>query len=110
MLTNGFQKFKKIPAVRVRDETAFLEKLMDHVKNGLPFLFGSDTCDIVTKFYHRCLDAVTDDAVKAKFMLITADTAIRVKDASKEFEGKFVFFSPTIIFGVDFSVATAQDN
>jgi hypothetical protein len=109
MLTNTFQKFKNVPAVRVRSEPAFLEKLVDHCNADKPFLFGSDSCDVVTKFYHRCIDRVTDPSLKGKFLLVTADTTTRIKDASKEFEGKFVFFSPKITFGVDFSVDTPQD-
>ena len=108
-LKNNFQKFKDVPAVRVRDEANFLNKLVEHCTNDKPFLFGCDSCDVATKFYHHCKDAVADPAVKAKFMLITADTNIRIKDASLEMKGKFVFFSPKITFGVDFSVADAQD-
>jgi hypothetical protein len=41
--------------------------------------------------------------------LITAETKFRIKDATKDFEGKFVFYSPKITFGVDFSNLVAQD-
>ena len=43
------------------------------------------------------------------FIFITADTDYRVRDANTEFRNKFVFFSPKITFGVDFSVPDAQD-
>ena len=42
-------------------------------------------------------------------MLITADTKFRVKDACNDFKDKFVFFSPKITFGVDFSAPVPQD-
>ena len=109
MLSNAFQTFQSAPAVRLRDETEFLNKLMEHCKDGKPFLFGSDSCDVVSKFYHRCLDSVSDEALKAKFIHITVDTAVRVKGASTEFKDKYVFISQTNNFGVDFSIATAQD-
>ena len=41
-------------------------------------------------------------------MLITADTKFRVQDASGDFKDKFVFFSPKITFGVDFSAPEPQ--
>ena len=88
MLTNEFQKFQSVPATRIRSEPAFLEKLVEHCNTNQPFLFGSDSCDVVTKFYHRCIDRVADDTLKAKFMLITADTATRVKEASMDFKDK----------------------
>ena len=109
MLTNMFQKFLDVPAVRVRSEPAFLEKLVEHCNTDKPFLFGCDSCDVVTKFYHRCIDRLTDQNLKDKFLLITADTATRIKNASTEFKDKFVFFSPKITFGVDFSVEVPQD-
>ena len=42
-------------------------------------------------------------------LLITADTYFRVKDATEDFKDKFVFYSPKITFGVDFSVDVPQD-
>jgi len=39
MLTNGFKKFKDVPAVRLRSEPAFLEKLIEHCNANQPFLF-----------------------------------------------------------------------
>ena len=63
----------------------------------------------MTAFYHHCLEHVAEQSLKDKFLLITAETGARVKDASKEFEGKFVFYSPKITFGVDFSSLVAQD-
>ena len=42
-------------------------------------------------------------------LLITADTYFRVKDATEDFKGKFVFYSPKITFGVDFSVDVPHD-
>ena len=109
MLTNTFQKFQNVPAVRLRNELEFLEKLVERCNANQPFLFGSDSCDVVTKFYHRCLSLLTVPALRSKFLLITAETDARIKNASEEFRDKFVFFSPKITFGVDFSVDLPQD-
>jgi hypothetical protein len=64
---------------------------------------------VVTKFYYACREALSDEALKNKMLLITADTLYRVTDATEEFKDKFVFYSPKITFGVDFSIETPQD-
>jgi hypothetical protein len=42
-------------------------------------------------------------------LLITADTGFCVTNATEHFKDNFVFYSPTITFGVDFSVDVPQD-
>ena len=107
-LTNEFKKFKAVPAVRLRNEEEFLSKLVEHCCSDKPFLFGADSCTVATAFYHHCLQN-TPAELHHKFLLITAETKYRVKDATHDFEGKFVFYSPKITFGVDFSTLVSQD-
>jgi hypothetical protein len=110
MLSNSFQKFQNVPAVRLRDENVFLQKLVEHCNSDKPFLFGSDSCEVVTRFYHRSLDQVTEPTLKDKFVLVTAETDVRFRDVSEDWKGKFVFFSPKVTFGVDFSAEVPQDT
>jgi hypothetical protein len=42
------------------------------------------------------------------FLLLTAATNIEITDAEAQFKNKFVFFSPCITYGVDFSIDTAE--
>ena len=107
-LTNEFKKFQSVPAVRLRSEEDFLTKMVEHCSADKPFLFGADSCTVATAFYHHCLQN-TPAELHHKFLLITAETKYRVKDATKDFEGKFVFYSPKITFGVDFSTVDSQD-
>ena len=95
-LTNEFKKFEGVKGIRLRNEQEFLDKLVEHVNSNSPFLFGCDFCNVVTAFYHNCSEHVADQSLKDKFLLITAETGARVKDASKEFAGTFVFYSPKI--------------
>jgi len=44
-----------------------------------------------------------------KFILITANKYFDITNAFEQFENKFVFYSPSIIFGVDFSIEQPQD-
>ena len=46
---------------------------------------------------------------KDKFLLITADTDVKIKNASEDFKDKFVFYSPKITFGIDFNISNAQN-
>ena len=101
-LTNEFKKFEGVPAVRLRNEPEFLDKLVEHVNSNSPFLFGCDSCNVVTAFYRHCLEHMAEQSLKDKFLLITAETGARVKDASKEFAGKFVFTAPKSLLELTF--------
>jgi len=107
MLTDTVKKYEHVNAIHLKSESEFLTHLIDNCANDRPFLFGCDSCKIITQFYQQCKSLHQDK--EDKFILITADTDYRVKDATVEFKNKFVFFSPKITFGVDFSVPDAQD-
>ena len=108
LIQNEFIKFKNIDAVRIKDENLFLNMIKAKIINNEPFLFPCDSCKTITKFYIDCLN-ISPDEFKNKFMLITADTKIKINDASKELKDKFVFYSPSITYGVDFQTNEPQD-
>ena len=82
-----------------------LDMMIEHVKKNQYFLCASDSCKTIQKYYSKCLEYGNKD----KFILITAYNQFELKDASEQFNGKFVFYSPSIIFGVDFSIEQSQD-
>ena len=104
-IENLYQKYANISAVRVRDEQLQLDMMIEHVKTDNYFLCASDSCKTITKLYMECLKYNTID----KFIIITAYNQIEISNASEQFKNKFVFYSPSIIFGIDFSIDTAQD-
>ena len=53
---NDYVKYSDIPAVRVKDETKFLEMVKTKIMKNEPFLFPSDSCSTITKFYYDCLN------------------------------------------------------
>ena len=108
VLKNEFKRYLNTPAVRMRNEEEFLQLLRDHCNSNQPFLFGCDSCSVATKFYYDCRETLPEE-LKEKMLLITADSLYRVKDATKEFKDKFVFYSPKITFGVDFTIDVPQD-
>jgi hypothetical protein len=107
-IINEYKKHQKINAIRVLDEELFLNKIFERIKNDKYFLFGCDSCTIVTKFYNLCIDKYKDK--KDNFILITADSKFILTDASTQFKNKWVFYSPSISSGVDFSINEKQDH
>ena len=106
-INNTYQKYKDKKAYRVRDETQFLEKIYSEIEKSNYFLFGSDSCDTITKLYHKCLHKYPE--IKDKSLLITAETNLKISDASVDFKNKFVFYSPKITYGIDFNIDEAQN-
>ena len=106
-IKNNHQKYKSKRAYRIRDENKFLEQLLDDIRNNKPFLFASDSNDSATKLCAKCLKHFPQ--LKDKIILITKDTNFRVKNANEDFKDKFVFYSPKIVFGVDFNIDVAQN-
>ena len=104
-IENLYQKYANIPAIRVRDEQLQLQMMIEHVKTDNYFLCASDSCKTITKLYMECLKYNTAD----KLILITAYNQFEIFDASEQFKNKFVFYSPSVIFGVDFNIDDAQD-
>jgi len=48
MLTNEFKKYDGVNAIRLRSAQDFLDKLVEHCGADKPFLFGCDSCKVVT--------------------------------------------------------------
>jgi hypothetical protein len=90
-----------------RDENAFLQKLLDNIYNDDYFLFGSDSRDIATKLFNKCLQ--DNQQKKDQLLLITADSDTRITSASEQFKNKVVFYSPKITFVIDFTIDAPQD-
>ena len=104
-IENSYKKYLNVPAIKIRDEQLQLDMMIEHVKTDNYFLCASDSCKTITKLYIECLKYNTAD----KFILITANNQFDISDASEQFKNKFVFYSPSIIFGIDFSIDQPQD-
>ena len=71
-------------------------------------MFGCDSLKKVKELYTKCKNEA-HEIDKAKYILITAEDKFKIQDASKQFKNKYVFYSPSITFGVDFSISEHQD-
>ena len=107
-IDNTYKRYEGVKAIRMRDENKLLDQLLLNCSNNDYFLFGCDSNDTVTKFYTYCRDK-SEESDKDKYVLITADTDFEIFDANEQFTNKFVFYSPKITFGIDFSYDLPQD-
>ena len=106
-ITNKFQKYKGIKAIRMRNEDEFMDKMIDKVNKNQCFLFGCDSKTTTEIIHSLCKDHGCDPD---NFLLITADSNFDLTDANVQFKDKFVFYSPKLTYGVDFNnIDKAQD-
>ena len=106
-VVNEYKKFQDVPAVQMKNENEFLEKLKDAIKKHEYFLFGSDWNGRITDLYNTLIREFEDQ--KDDFLLITSDTKFKVGNASEQFKNKYVFYSPSITTAIDFSIDEKQD-
>ena len=69
---------------------------------------GHQRCTIVEMLYNDCIKDVTEQD-KDKFIIISVNNKLEIKNASEQFKNKFAFYSPSITTGVDFSIEDKQD-
>jgi len=107
-INNLFKKFQNVEAIRELDEVKFIQRLKNDITNNQMFLCGSDSCDIITKLYHECYSSYLLEDKDDKFILITSKSKFTITDPSKQFKNKWVFYSPSIVTGIDFSIDEKQ--
>ena len=74
----------------MRDEGKFIDRVYQEIEKNRPLMGASDSNDWATKHFHKCCKKypkMTD-----KFILITADTDVRITDADLNLKDKFVFY------------------
>jgi len=108
-IINDFQKFEDVEAVHVKNENNFYELIQNHINQNKPFLFGCDSCATIEQYYYKAISNFTKEEINDKFILITANSKFNIGNASETFKNKFVFFSPSIITAIDFSILECQD-
>lgn len=107
-ICNTYKSFTKIKAIKFKNKDQMITKLVDKCKKSDYFLFASDSKKIAKKIHDLCLEN-SNPKDKDKFILITSKSGYITKDATSEWNGKFVFYSPSIVYGIDYSVNNKQD-
>ena len=106
-ILNPYKKYENIEAMKYNKEQDFINEINRKIKNNEYFLFGCDSKTIIERLYNNCVDIFKDK--KEHFILITKDHKIDIEDASKDFKNKFVFYSPSIKTGIDFTIDEEQE-
>lgn len=107
-INNDYKKYNNVNAIRIKDENMFFDILLDNISKNKYFLFGCDSCSTITKFYYNCIKKFSNK--EKDFILITAEHKFNLINANEQFKNKFVFYSPSIVTGVDFSIDNKQDH
>ena len=107
-IKNEYKNYEGIDAHIIKNENSYYELLKQKIKNNEPFFMASDSKGEIDKYYHLLFnDALPEQ--KDKFILITSETKFKLENASEQLKDKFVFYSPSIIYGVDFNIDNEQD-
>ena len=106
-IKNTIKKYDGIKAIKENDENNFFINIEKHIEENKYFLFGSDSCGIITKYYNIFVEKFNEK--KDNFILITSNDKFIINNASEQFKNKFVFYSPSITCGIDFSIEDKQD-
>lgn len=105
-IENSYKNFKNTKAIRINDEQEFFNIAIEKCKKGEYFLCACDCAKKIKELRIECLKIVKN---QDDIILITGDEKRIITNASKEFYGKFVFYSPSITTGIDFNIPEAQD-
>ena len=108
-IKNQFQKYKDIDAEHINDAEEFLKIMKNKIIRNEFFLCGGDSKKEINKIYNECLEIARKDQ-KENFILITSDSNFKIYNANEQLKDKFVFYSPSVVYGVDFNnIETAQE-
>jgi len=100
-LNNNCIKYNNINANRIRDENEFLNIMENRINNNDYFLFTSDSAN-KTIFYYTLLK----NKYKLDNILIytgKCDYCDDLKNPSKDWNNKYIFYSPKINVGVSYN-------
>lgn len=104
-INNTFQKYKNVKAIHMKNENEFLKQMNHNIRNNSYFLFGSDSKGKATHYYNEALKITTKDKAKLKH----SESDFIITDPNEQFKDKFIFYSPSITTGIDFTTDTPQD-
>lgn len=106
-IINKYKKYEGIDAIKFNNEQKFIDEINRKIKNNEYFLFGCDSRSIIERLYNNCVDIFKSK--KEDFILITSENPMEITNASTQFYKKFVFYSPSVKTGVDFSINEKQE-
>ena len=106
---NSYKKFKDKDAISVGNVNVFTKKLIDRVKEGIKFIFSSDSERIAKEMYTLCLSHSRDED-KSKFYLFTAKDNENLDITKINHSDSYIFYSPRVTCGVSIISNTNLDS
>lgn len=106
LIENKYKNFKEVEAYEKNDMNEMIEEMMKTIDRGEYFMFASDEKLMAQEMYLKCLEKIKN---KSKIILKTSTNKYEIKDASIDLKNKYFMFSPSIIFGIDFSINESQN-
>jgi hypothetical protein len=105
---NLYPKHKNIKAIKIKQKMDLINKLLDKCQKNEYFLFASDSKKIVKMYYDLCISKFKEDDNR-KYVLITRDSNYTPKNVNDEWKDKFIFYSPKVVYGVDYTIDQMED-
>jgi hypothetical protein len=109
-ITNDYAKHDSVEAEFYNVEVRFIYLLQERLKQRDYFLYTSDQRREITKHFNWLMQYAPEHLKKKDFILITRESQFRLFNATQHFKNKLVFYSPTIVYGVDANFERPQDG
>lgn len=93
----------------MKSENEFMKRLKQDVKDNKYFLIAFDS-KTEEEYYLNELMQIATEEQKQNFISINRDSTFDLVDAKEQFKNKFVFYTPSIIFGVDALFLDSQNQ
>ena len=104
---NQYQNCKNIFAFKYggsQRKNRIISVMKQRVKSNTPFVCCTDTKADADMIYH----VIMDESKKDKFILHTSESMADISNINELWDGKFVIYSPKIVYGLDFVPKVAQ--
>ena len=105
-VVNNHINYNNINAIKINNKTDIDNKLIHNIKNKQYFIFASDSATIAEEHYNLCKSNSTEPD---DFIIITRNHKFDINNVSQQWKNKFVFYSPSIVYGIDFSIDDKTD-
>lgn len=104
-INNVYKSNKNTKAIQCNNENEFMNLMKEDIENKKYFLACSDKAEKITQLYNNDIKYGNQE----DFILITAESKIQINDAQERFKSKYVYYSPSIIYGVDYNNEEKQN-
>ena len=107
-IKNNFKNYNNVKAFQYTDEQLILQKLISNIKNKKKFIFAFDNLKELKKIHQTILDQIPD-INKNKILLISSEHGTKKVNVDDWINYDYIFFSPKIIYGCDFTPKVLYD-